>query len=300
MIKYFGFLFLFLLFIQCKKESAESKQTSSIKQEEVSSEPEDSTHDTLLAQPIDLISFSNISTLNIGQLEQFIDRFKGLDSGVTNYYDPKISNRTFQLYTLFDTAQSKLKPLIDEFVEGQIKQKATDLTLEDIRCFSRVIFQGTYNGSPVLCAILLRLKETSLKTEEWVAVGATINPPISPRGFSKNDCLNPEAHNLGFNRLLLMLKDKNTIFNVVEDGYELDQLTIVLNSLYSGELVLSEKTKVEIWFLQIPGWIFRVSDIPRLSYSSGWLIDTIFRYNDIQKSDFCTKAFGISKLYATF
>lgn len=300
MIKYFIYIIYFLLFIQCKKDAAEVKQNPNQELNQAINVNSDSIQDSVLSQKIDPISFSNIATFNIGQLEQFTDRFNGDDTAFTNFNDPQFKKRVFQMYTLFDTAKHALKPLIDEFVNEQINGQFRELSIEDKHCFARVTFSGTYDAKPILCSILLRINETSMQTLEWIAVGATISPSFLPHGFDKTDCLNPAAQNLGFNRLLSMVSDKNTVFNVVERGFELDLLSIVLSNLYSEKILLSSKKSVEIWFLQIPNWIFRVKDIPRLSYSSGWLIDTLFQSNDIQKRKFCYQKLGISKTYATF
>jgi hypothetical protein len=215
------------------------------------------------------------------QINQFFLRFNGEEDIKGNRYYP--SDKQFRseslrkkyLPILLDGSSSIDVKTSQKFVQEVVdtkNPKFLDFYKSDWFCEVATTFN--YNGKNVPVILYMRLQPQGLGYA-WTVEDVSFDV------FKKNlkkDTLNndmfihPMSHELGFMTLRkAFLPDKNPN-QYTAKKFKPDYLSVFLYEVNNGSMKFVSVSDVKIHFFAFDGWYFRLANINRPGYNTGWLI----------------------------
>jgi hypothetical protein len=262
---------LMLYFISCDKPFAKTdKNTEGVSQDSLIENPSDNTD-------IHNWNLQLMAQRRISLLEEFFDRFNGVDTNIIS------TNRQSALASLFDKDYKNNIQLdsIKKFIQEVIENKSF-LDFNDKDWFAVLTTKVNYRQMDTLLDLILKFQTNQDSTQKWVLVGAKSSflPAITPKN---NDFLiKPNAHNLDFYKVVESLNELKNQKKINSNYFKSENLKAFCQLLKKEELILLDIENIEFHFFQIPHWHFAVKQNNNLKQQSGWLI---FKLNAINTAD---------------
>lgn len=230
----------------------------------------------------------------VKSIDEFMHRFNG-DELHPDLDTTRVENvRLNSILTLFDLQQFQVR---DSTVTKQLISFADTVCKKDI-CLA--FESGLY--AEANCTFLFNQKEVPISL---VFVYESVQEDIyrwaltGVNGLVKNHILdtvrtgyiNPTQHGVRFTELSAACTDLTKYVSVHKD---VDQMSYFLGVLESKQIKYIDCHKVRFHFLQVPGYIFTVEEINRLSNNAGFLISSLKKTERSDKLEYINQLLGIS------
>ena len=125
---------------------------------------------------------------------------------------------------------------------------------------------------------------------KWAVVGATGLIEAKILDTSCNGYLNPIQHELHFSDLASACESDLTRF--ISYGKSIDQLFFLLGMVKTGKLKFVSCNNILFHFTHVPNYILVVDKANRLSYNSGYLINSLFKVDESNKQKYVKQLLG--------
>lgn len=219
-------------------------------------------------------------TEHVKSMDEFMKRFNGeeaypgLDKSENNFLK-------LNLFSLLDHQMSqKLKHKALDFVSAIIDNNVK-LDYADTLWYAEAKCDILYKGRPKQVTLFLRTERIKEDRFRWVFCGADgINGNLID--VESKRAISPVEHEIHFMELQSIFKnDKQYIFGYRGNEYKIDQLSVFLTLVYTGQLSFTSVTEIKFHFFNVPDYIFVVEEKGRRGTNAGWLITS---FEDIPQS----------------
>lgn len=213
-------------------------------------------------------------TEHVKSMDEFMKRFNGEEAypGLAASAENFLKLNLFSLLDHQMSQNSKQGALdfVSAIIDNNVKLNYADtLWYAEARC------DITYKGKARQMTLFLRPERIRDNSFRWVLCGAD---GITGNLISMNDksAISPVEHEIHFMELQSIFKnDKQHVFGYRADGYKIDQLSVFLTLIYTGQINFMSVTETKFHFFNIPDYRFVVEEKGRRGANAGWLI-TIF------------------------
>lgn len=223
-------------------------------------------------------------------VSEFFARFNGTEK--LQDIDEKYSDRMSNILYLFDLSQFEsendssfieAKGFAETIVENDVK-----INYYDSCWYARVKCEGLLGKKNVSFDLYLIVENRGELMYKWSI--ADVDGEIFNTSLARSHkllFLNPNCHEQSFMDLSRITKESSRyIDDYVVKGYESKKLDVFLTLVRSGQLIVSYISDIEFTFHQVPNFIFSVKHFERESMNAGWLINTISKSDEEEKSVF--------------
>jgi len=226
---------------------------------------------------------------HVHTIDDFIERFNGVPSPKAEEAFFKIqkpednTKRRAWVLSLFDQGNAGWDfPEIEGFL-STINNSSSPrfLSFEEGGWYAVVETTFFYGYRPKKLWLVLEIDyEASTESSRWVICLVMPNnffEEICTDSFpqaTSNHILNPMSHATNFIGLNRALEDKENLNNCFKSLQDSLVLTFAWE-VYHDNLKLKSIDKVDFFFFQIPGWLFKVSQYEREGMNAGWLISSL-------------------------
>lgn len=231
----------------------------------------------------------------VKSVEEFMRRFNSeeIHPDLDTTHNDNLRLRS--ILTLFDLQKFQVK---DSTTARQIVAFADTVCHKDIR----LALDGTGLFAEACCSFLYKQNEVPIDLVfvfepvrddiyKWAIVGANGMNENKILNNSRDGYINPTQHEVRFTELSTACKDLTRFLSV---NKSVDQLSYLLGMLQSEQLKFGACNKVRFHFLQVPGYVFIVDEVNRLSNNSGYLINTLLETNGTDKQKYVSHLIGNS------
>ncbi len=225
------------------------------------------------------------------QVNQFFRRFNAEETRdgerlypeSEGYHDPAF--RESFLDILFDNerfasgASAQLKDRFTGQVLGRDGQAPVFLDFHGSHWFAELECLFQYGGKEQPLTIFLHLEADRLG-HKWVIDQVRFAPyaeRIPPPREAGDEFLHPLSHELDFMNLAKVFRSSKDLAGYLPQGWTPDPLTLFLLDVAEGNMRFRTVRSLRFHFLQVPGWYFRLEDVQREGYNTGWLITELQR-----------------------
>ena len=200
-------------------------------------------------------------------VESFMERFNN-DTNMLPLFDQM----------MFGT-NSKDKVEAEEFSKAALKS-GVKIQFADTNWFAIAPCTGKFKGKSIDFMLILNVEKYDKDQYKWVVAKAQgeifkLTPP------DNNTMITPLAHENNFMELGRIVSQ--SILNISQKNYHLDETTVFFALYNSGLLTIEYVSNLQFMFLQVPGYVFIVTEFDRETKNSGWLINSIAKKNDVEK-----------------
>lgn len=239
----------------------------------------------------------------VKQLDQFIKRFNNKEYILTGKEKSiaEVKKETEDV-NMFQTERKKGVVALLNFNDTSVYNKRNVAFINYVGEESNHIKLSYYDSdwyALVGCAIIYKGKQqnisVTLKVEgnfamgfKWVIAGVNADF-IDFLKISINDTtkfISPMNHELGFMDLYKVFQDYQNISAYIIKDYPLDKLSIFKYLVSTKEIQYIKVNTIQYHFLQIKDWVFTVDYFNRPDYNSGWLISSISKIPDSEKTSY--------------
>lgn len=249
-----------------------------------------------IAQIVDGDYFLNsLNAAYVKSIDEFIQRFNAEEFHPSIYNEKEENLRTLSLLSLFDWQRFQLE---DGVIADLLKSFADSVCWNDIQLYMEGggIYAEThcefeYNQQEVPINIVFAYENIRDEYYRWSVVGATGLIEAKILDTNSNGYLNPIQHELHFSDLASACESDLTKF--ISFDRSIDQLFFLLGMIKTGQLKFVSCNNVLFHFTQVPNFIFVVGKTNRLSFNSGYLINSLFRVDETNKQDYIKHLFGL-------
>lgn len=224
-------------------------------------------------------------------VDEFFERFNGksLRLDIKEHdEDAKLKN----LLVLFNA--NMFKSLEDSaFIEAikfakKVLQDSITIHYHDSTWIAKAICHGTLNGKSVDFTLYLNVENRSGKLYKWViskAEGSIFE--LKPSLQKETIMLMPDDHETNFMSLRRITTEKDDyILNYKQKFFSVDQTSVFFAYVNKGLLNIEYVKNLEFIFYQVPEYKFTIGHFDRENYNSGWLIKSLKKISDKEKTEF--------------
>lgn len=228
----------------------------------------------------------------VKSIDEFMQRFNG-DELHPDLDTTKVENvRLRSILTLFDLQQFQVR---DSIVAKQLISFADTICKKNVRLDFE---SGLY--AEAKCTFLFYDKELPINLVfvyepiqndmyRWALAGVNGLQENHILDTSRNGYFNPTQHEVRFTELSTASAN---LTKYVSNHKDVDQMSYLLGMLESNQLKYLDCQKVRFHFLQVPGYIFIVDEVNRLSNNAGYLISSLIKTERPNKLEFINQLLG--------
>lgn len=238
----------------------------------------------LSAQQLDT-SWQREFTEHVKSIDEFMKRFNGEEA----YPGLNKSDENFLKLNLFSVLDHHMKQNLKLQAQNFVKdilESGVKLSYADTLWYAEAKCDITYKGKEKRITLFLRPERITGERFRWAFCGAD--------GISGNlidvDCksaISPVEHEIHFMELQSIFKnDRQNVFGYRQNGYKIDQLSVFLALVYTGQISFSSVSETKFHFFNIPNYRFVVEEIGRRGSNAGWLITTFEKLPQSKKQSF--------------
>lgn len=248
-----------------------------------------------VAQIVDGDSFLNsLNVAYVKSIDEFIKRFNTEEFHPDIYYEEEENLRTRSLLSLFDWLRFQIDDsntisLLISFAD-LVCWNDIQLNMEDGGIYAEVQCLFEYKQQEVPINIVFEYENIRDDYYKWAVVGATGLIESKILDTSCNGYLNPIQHELHFPDLASACESDLTRF--ISFDRSVDQLFFLLGMIRTGQLKYISCINVFFHFTQVPNFVFVVKKENRLSYNSGYLINSLFTVDESNKQEYLKELLG--------
>lgn len=237
----------------------------------------------------------------VKQIDEFFERFNNEKNTLFyRYVATKFPGITIDRISLVNNLFNKENKHFDSaevkgfasFVADSIHPVFLDFASNE--WYAATVCKFKYLGKNTDITIILKIQQERNGGMKWMIVSAfcpLIGPESKPahlhpaRRTSK--FLNPMSQATDFMNLAEAFEDEADVRDYLDSSfYQKPRSVAFLKALLRKQLEFSFVKRINYYFLQVDGWIFRVSYYQRQSSNSGWLISLLFRASPEDKEKF--------------
>ena len=238
---------------------------------------------------------NRLNAAYVKSIDEFILRFNEEAFHPDINYEEEENLRTRSLLSLvdwqrFQIEDSNVANLLISFVDS-ICWNDIRLHIDsgDIYAEAQCLFEYEHGEIPInLVFVYEHIRDNFYK---WALAGAN---GLVENGIMDTRCkgyLNPIQHELHFSDLASACEYDLTRY--ISKNRTIDQLFYVLGMIKTGQLRFVSCNTVMFHFMQVPGFVFVVDKANRLSYNSGYLINSLIKIDESDKQDYIKQLTGI-------
>lgn len=228
----------------------------------------------------------------VKSIDEFMQRFNA-DELHPDLDTTRVENvRLHSILTLFDLQQFQVR---DSIVAKQLISFADTVCQKDVRLDFE---SGLY--AEATCTFIFHDKELPINLVfvyepvqndiyRWALAGVNGLQENHILDTSRNGYINPTQHEVRFTELSTASAN---LTNYVSNHKSIDQMSYLLGMLESNQLKYVDCQKVRFHFLQVPGYIFIVDEVNRLSNNAGYLISSLIKTERPDKLEFINQLLG--------
>lgn len=237
---------------------------------------------------------NDILTLKVKQLDEFIGLFNNDDNlwanKQTNYDLP--TERRGRLAFLLNHADSTLyNTTTEEFINYTCRESNNSmLNFTDDNWYAKLICSVKYENKTQDISLVLKVEGNNEDGYRWIIRG--VDAPFIDMPLMKYDTvkfIGPINHELDFIDLFKVFEDHENISQYANKDFEFDGLSIFFFLIKTEKLQYKKVKSIQYQFLQIKDWIFTVENFNRMWSNSGWLISSVLKISDTEKTDYKKK-----------
>lgn len=224
-------------------------------------------------------------------VDEFFDRFNGKELRPdikTDSEDAKLKN----LLVLFNGKM--FKSMEDSaFVEARtfaekVIQDSIILHYQDSTWIAKASCHGKLKGKAVDFILYMNVENRRGNMYKWVIAkveGSIFH--LTPSLQKESIMLMPDDHETNFMSLHRITTEKDDyILNYKQKYFNVDPTTVFYAYVYAGVLDIEYVKPLEFVFYQVPGYKFTISHFERENYNAGWLINSLEKVSDEEKTEF--------------
>lgn len=233
---------------------------------------------------IDSVSSTSINNefiLKVKSIDDFIDRFNGVDSGYLKEHLLKLDSnyqtdrKTLLLSIIDETYKQDNDVLCKEFIE-LFTDSSSNSKLDFFKSNIYAQITGDYklNGTKITLDHILKIKTNGLggKKAQWVISYVPFSQLYAAKEDNISSYLPPTNHNSKFNKLRDFINPA-AIHEIVDLEND-NGLATYLSLMSIGELELVQLDNSDLkYFIYIDNWLIEVTEYKREGMQSGYLID---------------------------
>lgn len=237
---------------------------------------------------------NSLNSAYVKSIDEFIQRFNAEEFHPGIYYEEEENLRTRSLLSLFDwqrfqnddsTTINLLISFADSVCWNDIR-----LNMEGGGIYAEAQCLFEYGQQEVPINIVFAYENIRDDYYKWAVVGATGLIEAKILDTSCNGYLNPIQHELHFSDLASACESDLTRF--VSYDRSIDQLFFLLGMIKTGQLKFVSCNNILFHFTQMPNYIFVVDKANRLSYNSGYLINSLLEVDETSKREYIEQLLG--------
>lgn len=218
-------------------------------------------------------------SLKVKQIDDFVDRFNNelnfISNGniIKNKLPPE--TRIKLLSSLIYSENVKNPELVNEFV-NLVDTEVYYLKFgdDDIKCILSVA--SLFNEKEFNFDFHLKIEKLIDGSMKWVIVDVNSDSyPWNNIAQNPKKFINPSNHNLKFSNLFRIINGDNDIQGIFEEDFELDNLSIIIHEIMSGNMTIKSISDVNYSFRILDKYNILVSYFDTPGKQSGWLISNI-------------------------
>lgn len=241
------------------------------------------------------IFLNNLNNAYVKSIDEFILRFNAerFHPGINpeEESDKRIQSLAslvdYQRFLIDDSAVASL--LVSFFDSVCWNDILLNIESGDIYAEAQSVFE--YKQQKIPINLVLKYENIRDDYYKWAIVGANGLTDFRLIDTSCNGYINPIQHEMHFSELTSACESDLTRF--VSADRQIDQLFFLLGMIKTGQMNFVACNKVLFHFMQIPGFVFVVGKANRLSYNSGYLINTIIKIKENNKQRYIKQLLGL-------
>ena len=186
---------------------------------------------------------------------------------------------------------------VTEFVRNITESYEHDLfELADSAWFAQTTNRALFRGNAIALGVTLKYQPYTDRGNGWAIVGVSKNIFADMDQWpSEQSMLMPIEHELDFSGLEYKFKER--VLDFMYDGYQVDQLSIFMHLIHTGELQVGAVEQVRFFSLQYDPWFFTIEESGPDEREEGWRIVQAYKFaNDMEKACFLQDNLNISFL----
>lgn len=238
---------------------------------------------------------NSLTSAYVKSVDEFILRFNAEASHPGIFHEEEESLRTRSLLSLFDWQRFQIEDsIVTNFVMSfadSVCRNGTQLNIENDGIYAEAQCLFSYNRQEIPINIVLVYENIRDDYYRWSVVGANGLIESKILDTNRNGYLNPIQHELHFSDLASACESDLTRF--ISYDRPIDQLFFLLGMIKTRQLIFVSCYNILFHFAQVPNFIFVVNKANRLSYNSGYLINSLFRIDETNKKDYINHLLGI-------
>lgn len=239
--------------------------------------------------------------VKVAHIEEFIERFnfeKGsyFENYVQSTYSDQNIDRQVVVASLFNQRDGLQNTTLSrEFIlEVNSIERPVKLDFNDAMWYATVPLTLHTNSKDFEAILTLEVQLNEDYSAEWVIAGVKSALLPSP----ENDItffIKPSSHSTYFPELREVAKSPLRLKQVISERHAFSSLLLFENLLGLESInSLSISTNITYHFLQIPGWIFKVSNFNNDdSLNSGWLISDLQKVSSLEMRKYEKDVLGV-------
>ncbi len=238
---------------------------------------------------------NSLNSACVKSVDEFILRFNAEAFHPEINHEEEENLRPRSLLSLFDWQRFQIE---DSIVANFLMSFADSVCRNNIQLnmdyggiYAEAQCQFTYNGQEIPINIVLEYENIRDDYYRWSVVGANGLIESKILDTNCNGYLNPIQHELHFSDLASACESDLTRF--ISYDRPIDQLFFFLGMVKTRQLKFVSCYNVLFHFTQVPNYIFVVNKANRLSYNSGYLINSLFRVEETNKQDYINRLSGV-------
>ena len=241
------------------------------------------------------IFLEKYAAAQVKSLDEFMQRFNAEEFHPDINYLEDENLRTRSLLTLFDWYEfnpedSNVAYLLTDFADT-VCWNDIHLDLENQGTFAEVQCLFEYNGQEIPINIVLVFENIKEDYYKWAVAGVNGLKETGLLDTIRNGYLKPIQHEMHFSELSKACATDLTRF--VSVYKTIDQLSFFCGIHKSGQLRYLTNKQISFHFLQVPGFVFKVTRIKRIDYNSGFLICSLIRMDNDNKQKYIDNLLGL-------
>jgi hypothetical protein len=181
--------------------------------------------------------------------------------------------------------ETKLRDFIAQVTDSI---KPVKLSILDKELYAELTCDISYKNKPAQLILIMQreISDEKTKASSWVAVGCFSTFLNVSAKHKTNRGVYPKADDFNFVALQAVFEDKDNLERLTHKNYQIDNLSVLLYAVKTGDITLKSVKKIRYHFLQIPSWIMVVEQYSRNTTNSGWLISTLEKKNNLEKKQY--------------
>jgi len=221
--------------------------------------------------------------VRVKQMSEFFNRFNHTDEAFKTLFADVTGDTLERPVTLklLMGGTVKREDALHFIADVSALSDSTTLHLFDNDWYAEVQANARLNDVMYPLTLVLKVEPNSQRdASRWVLVGAQ----VGFFDFGKRDStriINPASHETRFISLYRAFEDKDHLLNYTARDFRPNHLSLLLYAAQQGILSYEGANAITFHFLQIDGWIFRVS--PRNTRPQDWAIVALEHVTPEQK-----------------